>query len=91
VNPPPDSTLDDPQRTIADLQRAIVGLEQQLALSNAERDEAAFPKCRPVNLTALQFDFHYQENAATHSDRVASLEAEACGGPRRSQYGLNRR
>src|SRR5262245_19199725 len=33
MSPTPDSTLDDPQQTIADLQR-------QLAESNAERDEA---------------------------------------------------
>ncbi len=40
MNPPPDSTLADPHQLIADLQRANIGLEQQLALSNAERDEA---------------------------------------------------
>ncbi len=40
MNPPPDSTLADPQRIIADLERANVDLQRKLERHTAERDEA---------------------------------------------------
>ncbi len=40
MNPPPDSTLADPQRIIADLQRANADLQRKQERHAAERDEA---------------------------------------------------
>jgi GAF domain-containing protein len=40
VNPPADSTLADPQKVIADLERANAELQHELAKAKAERDEA---------------------------------------------------
>ena len=61
MNPTPDSTLDDPQQTIADLKR-------QLAESNAERNEAQAQKaaiaeileiinCSPGSRADIRRDF----------------------------------